>query len=242
MNSEHYERLKHGEVSNFDESNKFFKRAGKQRADDKPFANEQPSPPLPEAFRAHAVPAPPPSSLQKTMLEDQQFRFLPGNTKEAEGTDGFATLWPPNEAQLPGSPDYNKNEESFERSAGLGKEQSDAPDHEIIDKTEFSKEARNADLGSPKSLFVYLSNGLRQNPLPKQGPEPLEQASPGRTGRTANWEGPLDDVRRGHFRLNLINIDDNIMVPETSGLRETGGRGGLFGSMASEKSKRMDTQ
>jgi hypothetical protein len=190
------------------------------------------------------LPVKTPSSLHKTLLEDQQFKFLPNSHKETEAQDNSVAFWPQNEVNLPPSPDYNKNDESFERSAGIGNDKSDAQENDNIDKIEFSKEFKNADLNSPKSLFVYLSNGLRQSQATRGGAEMFETSSPSHAPRNGQWEGNLDDPKRANFRLNLINIDDNIMVPEISNTRagESGTRGGLFSSIASEKSRRHDPQ
>lgn len=232
--------MKHGEVSNYDESNKFFKRAGKSKEEPKAAVLPD-SPTLPDSL---PQPTKTPSSLHKALLEDQQFKFLPNSSKEAEAQDNSVAFWPQNEVNLPASPDYNKNDESFERSAGIGNDKSDAQENDNIDKTEFSKDFKNVDLNSPKSLFVYLSNGLRQSQAPKGGPEIFEATSPAHGSRGGQWDGNLDDPKRANFRLNLINIDDNIMVPEISNSRpgETGTRGGLFSSIASEKSRRLDPQ
>lgn len=206
------------------------------------------SPELTDSLLANPLPAATktPSSLQKAMLEDQTFKYLPTTGRESgEVQENSVAFWPTNEGNLPASPDYNKNDESFERSAKMGNDKSEAQEIDNIDKTEFGKEMRNDNLNSPKSLFVYLSNGLRQSQIPKPGPTDLfDQSSPGRQGRGSAWEGANDDPKKALFRLNLINIDDNIMVPEISGVRgaEPPLRGGLFSSIASEKSRRLDPQ
>lgn len=244
-----------------DESNKFFKRGPKLKhsalAEDREGDEDGLSPPFARSLPGspkHHDHRPQNSTLQTAMLEEQQFKFQPHqNFREGEGGDQATEQnWIGIEQNLPASPDYNKGEDSFEKANQYTDQlKIDAQEAENFEKAGNSYQHKNSNLNSPKSVFKYLSHGLKNNSYPfvsGMGFEHQEGLVLPLPDRFDGWGGVIEESRKKNFKLNLINVDDplpvsdQIAVPDLHPVRgaEARQKGDLFSSMVSDRSGRND--
>ena len=244
-NNENYEKIKNGEIANFDESNKFFKRTTKSR-----LIEHMRSPPMSLVDQSYVLGA---KSFDdsfcpnKPAYNENHCFVRPHLNIEKEhehGEDRINDISLLNDDQtIKFSPEY-KPEENYAHEMNFSTDKFELRENENMDATFNSKHLKPSNLESPKSLFRFLSDGLKS----KTAVKPLSgrlgdggELSPDLMVRPGTgWDQGSDDFKKNGFCLNLINIDENILVPEivNSRSRESFIKFDLTNSLASDKSKK----
>lgn len=247
QNNRRYEQMKTGDALNSDESNKFFKRP--QRGRDAPPLDRRPADPSltsPAHASDDSVDSPAERlrvgtdcPLTKAMLEENKFKYQPSLAPhEGESVDREPEAnWTAPDA-FPSSPAYNKHDDSFKE----GSDDNEVYRQVLGNASVAEKEGKLSGCNSPK-LHAYqaISHGFRYN----------------RFGPTANnfdiYDNPTilmlplrhiggtsDDLQKPSFKLNVINIDDQIAVPSVTSRGEAEMRGLLFSGATSEKNSKKE--
>lgn len=121
------------------------------------------------------------------------------------------------------SPEY-KPEENFIADIKFGPDKMKMKDSEEQEHEKNARNHKNSDSESPKSLFRFFTETFK-NPKPfishsshffnYDGDSSPERQSP---IRQFKYDAFLGELKNPEFLLNLINIDDNICVPEIANL------------------------
>jgi len=187
-------------------------------------------------------------AIQKRNYGDEKtFALKPLNSeKESEMGCGVRDISLLNDDRtLRFSPEY-RAEDNYGVDANMSNDKFEIRQSENLDATFTSRNFKPLTLDSPKSLFRFLSDGLKSKTIFKPNFGRLNDTGDFPTElllKTENgWEVGTEEARRGGFRLNPIYIDEHIMVPEIANNRERQPMRSLdLGSSAqSEKSTKKD--
>ena len=240
-----YEKIKNGQISDMDESNKFFKRNCKGKMLDGSqnvlmISTEPLMDPLVPTSEDNLNQQKSNTSGEKSLSKS------PGAVeKELEPIEALHDLSLVNDDQnfKLHSPDYKVDENDVLEN-NLSWEKFELRESENINNNVDSKYRNYLSRDSTKSLFRFLSDDL----INKNGCNAKINRVTSNTEFNAEslvkpgngWEVGVDEFRKSGFRLNPISIDEHIMVPEIvyNKNRECLKRYDLSGGLATERTQR----
>ncbi len=247
QSNKRYEQLKQGDVSNADESNRFFKRPQRNKEGNGTFEGLQidVSHSLPANNSDGSIESPAEKQkvatecpLGKAMLEENKFKYQPNQMPhEGESVDpAMEANWGGPADTIPGSPGYDKPEESF------NSDYNDVLGHALGNNSIADKEGKHSGSSSPKSRpYQRIANIYRNSVFGQLNNnfDTYENMNiltlPFRNNGITS-----DDLQRRNFTLNVINIDDQIAVPSVTNKGEVESRQFLFSGTASEKNSKKE--